>query len=183
MLNVAELVGFITGVVYVVLAARKNKWCWLFGIVSSAVYIYLNFQWQLYYDSALQLIYVAMGFYGWWQWENYSPDNFPIKDLTGISSIKWISATLIFAIMLGALSYYYHPTDYSFADAALSCSSVTATYFTAKKYRQNWIWWICIDLFATMIYMSKGAFLTSLLFLIYAIAATYGLIAWRKQQV
>jgi nicotinamide mononucleotide transporter len=56
------------GVVYVLLASKSNIWCWLFGIISSALYIYINITHQLFQDAILQSYYVIAGFYGCWLW-------------------------------------------------------------------------------------------------------------------
>ena len=64
-----EVVAVITGIIYVILAARENVWCWIFGIISSALSVYaMYFLFDLYIDAALYGYYVIIGFYGWYQW-------------------------------------------------------------------------------------------------------------------
>ena len=63
-----EYTAVVFGVIYVLLASRGNIWCWLAGIISSALYIYINLTHQLFQDAILQTYYVVVGFYGWWLW-------------------------------------------------------------------------------------------------------------------
>ena len=44
----------LTALVYVVLSARNNAWCWPFGIVSCALWAYVSYGYGLYSDVLLQ---------------------------------------------------------------------------------------------------------------------------------
>lgn len=65
----SELLAVITGIAYVVLAARNNSWCWLWGIISAALWTYAAYVvFDLYVDALLQVFYVVMAVVGWYQW-------------------------------------------------------------------------------------------------------------------
>ena len=66
----SELLAVISGIVYVILAARSNSWCWPFGIISSALWVYAAYVlFDLYVDALLQVFYVLVGIVGWYQWK------------------------------------------------------------------------------------------------------------------
>ena len=91
-----EYAGVLFGVIYVLLAARGNVWCWPAGIISSALYIYINIYHRLFQDAILQTYYVAAGFYGWWLWKNPTKD--PSQTLSegeGLRKAGFISWSLI----------------------------------------------------------------------------------------
>lgn len=51
-----------TGIVYVLLAARQQRSCWYWGIVSCLLWAYADvYYYLLYLDAILQLFYVGMG--------------------------------------------------------------------------------------------------------------------------
>ena len=56
----------VTGVAYAMLAARRNRLCWIAGAVSSALRRHLSrAASELPMQSALQVFYVGMSVYGW----------------------------------------------------------------------------------------------------------------------
>ncbi len=66
--NLAEIIGVVLAIGYLLLAVRQIIWCWLAWILSSLLYLYVMFNACLYMEAALQIFYVAMGLYGWMQW-------------------------------------------------------------------------------------------------------------------
>ena len=63
-----EMPAVVLAILYLVLAARENIWCWGAAFVSTAIYIYVFFDVNLFLESALQIYYLAMAVYGWFQW-------------------------------------------------------------------------------------------------------------------
>src|SRR5688500_9734611 len=63
-----ELLGFVTGVVNVWLLVRQNPVNWPVGIANVLLLLVVFWHVGLYADAGLQIVYVALGFYGWWQW-------------------------------------------------------------------------------------------------------------------
>src|SRR5262245_47897264 len=66
--SVAELLGFVTGAecVWLTVAARVANFP--VGIANSAFFLVLFLSARLYADAGLQVVYIALGFAGWWQW-------------------------------------------------------------------------------------------------------------------
>lgn len=173
-------VGF--GVIYVLLASRSNIWCWLMGIISSALYIYINITHQLFQDAILQTYYVLAGFYGWWLWSKKGniEDEIKIHSFSPQQNLKLIffGALLVpvfgfvFAKLGNSLSYF---------DSAVTVFSFIATWMTAKKILENWYYWVVIDLVAAVMYLIKGLHATSLLYIFFSIISVYGYLEWRKK--
>ena len=62
-----ELAGVIFAIAYLLLAVRENVWCWFFAFVSTAIYTVLFWDVSLLMDSALNVYYMAMAVFGWYQ--------------------------------------------------------------------------------------------------------------------
>ncbi|MBK7149245.1 MAG: nicotinamide mononucleotide transporter [Bacteroidetes bacterium] len=180
-MNAIEYAAFLLGVAYVILAARGHVGCWLFGILSSAIYIYLNYQWQLYYDAALQLFYVGLGIYGWMQWNATRDEPIRIVTMPIAKQFLMVVFAIPISLLLGYGTYTFLKTTFTFLDAGITVFSLLATYLTAKKMLQSWVWWIVIDLIATGLYIGKEAYITALLYVVYTVAAVYGYTVWKKQ--
>lgn len=181
--SLIEWIAILTALVYVVLAAKESVWCWLFGIISAGLYIYLNFHIQLYLDAWLSLYYVAIGFYGWYAWVKGKTDKHAgsiLHRITltsfGISVLAGLAGTLV----LGKLSSMYTDSPVPYFDAALTSFSLVATYLTTRKILENWLFWIVIDAAYVVIYILRGLPSTAVLNLIYTFIAVYGFIKWRK---
>ena len=67
-ISLLEAVAIVTGVAYVLLIMRRNRWGWLAGAISSSIYVYLSALSRLPMQSVLQGYYVVMAAFGWWSW-------------------------------------------------------------------------------------------------------------------
>ncbi len=181
--SVMEWIAIITALLYVILAAKENVWCWFFGIISAAIYILINYKAKLYLDSWLSLYYVLIGIYGWYVW---------IKGATNKNSgsvlhhlkISGLAIALLVGItgtfILGKIAHDHTDSPVPYFDAALTSFSLVATYLTTRKILKNWIFWIVIDAAYVIIYWMRELPSTSILNLIYTFIAIYGFIKWRK---
>lgn len=173
---------FITALAYVFLAAIENSWCWLFGIIASALSIYLCYSGKLFLESGLNVFYVIIGVYGWYQWKYGSKEKAALKIipstinknilLMGIGMALWIPFALV------AKNYSTQALPY--LDAFITAFSLVATWMTAKKILENWLYWIVIDALAVVLYANRGFYLIALLYIIYTILALVGYIKWKK---
>ena len=178
--SVIESIAVLFSIIYVVLAAKQNNLCWIFAIMSVLLYIYVCYTAGLYAETALQIFYLFMSFYGLYIWN---------KDKLKSSVVQWsISKHLVF-ILIGAIFTFimgFYFTIYTSAkmpiiDSFTTIFSVIATFMVAKKILENWLYWIIIDLTSIYIYFSRDLHLTSLLFLIYTIIAVFGYIKWTRK--
>ena len=68
-----EILAVVLAIAYLVLAIRQNIWCWAAAAVSTLLYLFIMYQSRLYMESALQLFYLGMAYYGWYQWRKPQP--------------------------------------------------------------------------------------------------------------
>jgi len=178
-----EALAVVLGIAYVILAAYESNWCWLAAAISVSLYIYICFNAKLYSETGLQVFYLIMAFYGWWQWKSGKPG----KEKLEISVLKTSNHLLLIALgLLLTFLFYFVMKNYTnaalpLADAFVTAFSLIATFMVAKKNLENWIWWILIDGLAVYIYFRRGLQLTAFLYFIYAIIAVAGFINWKKE--
>jgi nicotinamide mononucleotide transporter len=177
-----EWVAFLLSLVYVVLNARQNIWCWPVGAASVLVYAFVFFNAKLYADAGLQVIYLGFSLYGWLSWRQIKlEDTQPVKTLTKrISGISLVLSIMLFAIIYIPLSHYSDSTT-PVMDALTAAFSLTATYLSAKKFIENWPLWIVTNTAYILLYIYKDLQLTALLSLLMAILAALGWYSWHKQ--
>ena len=167
--SLCEWLGFITGVLYVVFAANKSMLCWLFAIVSSAIYIYLCFTAQLYIETILQVFYLAMAFYGWFSWKQSKETTNDLKKWTLTEHAINLFLSALVMLILGYFFDKYTNQQQPYLDAFTTCFSLAATYMVTKKIVENWIYWIVIDVVSMYLYWSRDYQLSAVLYFIFTI--------------
>ena len=68
-----------------------------------------------------------------------------------------------------------------YLDAMLLFLSLGALYMQAKKWIQNWILWIVVDLIYVPVYWLNHNYITAILYLIYIPIAVKGYQMWREE--
>ncbi|MCD4735884.1 MAG: nicotinamide riboside transporter PnuC [Bacteroidales bacterium] len=181
-LNRIELIASVLGILYVLLALRQNILCWPVGIANVALYIFVFYDAGLFGDMALQAFYLVMGFYGWYAWKsNKSAESEKLK----ISKISL--KTLIFIIILSAFCTYLFGYILSrtistipYWDGATTALGLAGTWLTARKYLENWLWWIFTDMLCVGIYIYKELHLTVIFYSVMTIMAAIAWFKWKK---
>src|SRR6516164_7308311 len=67
-----EALAVFSGLVYVVLAVPRSRWCWVAGGLSSLIYVWLSARARLPMQSLLQVWYVGVAVYGFLRWSRVS---------------------------------------------------------------------------------------------------------------
>lgn len=175
-----ESAAVLSALIYIYLASKGKRLCFLFGLISSVIYVYLTIQLKLYFDTFINGYYIYMSFAGWFAWKNQNNREIEVLNL----SKKELSLSLILGI-LATLTLAFFADNYSdaalpYADAFTTVFSIIATWMVVKKYLENWLFWIVIDAVASGMYFYKELYLTSMLFALYTIIAINGYFKWKK---
>ena len=177
-----ELISFILSVITVWLNIRQKHWAWLFAIVSSLTYGAVFFNSRLYGDMGLQLVFIAVSVWGWWQWLRGGEDHHGVQ-VTRLNARGWIAAIAAWLLAFALLALFlgrYTDTDVPVADGFLTAGSLLGTFLLSRKKIENWHVWIVVDVLYAGLYLYKGLHLTALLFALFVAMAIAGLLAWRR---
>ena len=83
-------------------------------------------------------------------------------------------------LVSGWLLSQHTSAAWPYVDSFTTWASVFTTYLVARKYLQNWLYWIVIDAVSVPLYIERGLSLTALLFAAYIVIAVLGYISWRN---
>jgi len=179
-----ELIAIFFGLASVWFAKKDNILVFPTGLVSTSIYAYLLWQWELLGDSMINVYYFVMSLYGWYHWTRKKGDEveFPISY---INSKEKIYAILIFVmtVVFVVLVYLYFgkfTSWYSYVDTLLTAIFFVGMWLMAKRKIENWIFWIIGDCISIPLYFTKGYTFTSLQYVIFTIIAFYGYLEWKK---
>jgi nicotinamide mononucleotide transporter len=172
----------ILGILGVWLTTRENIWCWLVSIISVSIYTFIFFTQKLYADSALQLLYIFMSFYGWYEWKN-PPDNKKELPVIRLQVQLAIISVIIFVTLSYFISYYlktFTDSPVPYLDAIFTSASVVCTWLMAKKIIENWLIWIIIDFGYVGLFIYRELYPTAFLYFIFIFLAWKGFVDWKK---
>lgn len=181
-LSPIEVIGFVTGVGCVWLAARENIWNWPVAIVNAISFIVVFFGAKLYADCGLQLVYVAISVYGWWSWLHggRNRSELPVTRVRASAVPTLALATIAAASILMFLLRRYTDSTVPFWDSLTTAMSLTAQYMLARKIIENWWLWMAADIIYVALYVYKGLYLTAVLYVVFFALCVLGLVRWQK---
>jgi len=176
-----EIIGVITGLLCVYLAAKNIIWNWPIAIISVAIYIFIFFNAHLYADMGLQFYFLAMNIYGWYFWSRKpATDNkTPVVLIKKKEILFSVIAIIIFTYILGSV-LKYTPASYPYIDSFCTACSLVAQIFLARKVLENWLIWIFVDIIYVGVYLFKHLDLTAVMYAIYVGIALMGYIDWKR---
>lgn len=176
-----EALAVVLAITYLVLAIRQNIWCWAAAAVSTLIYLFIMFDAKLYMESVLQLFYLAMAAYGWYQWRQHDQNDEVLQVRTWPLSYHLfaIASVLILVFASGHLLSEYSDAALPHLDSFTTWGAVIATFMVARKILENWVYWFVIDAVSVGLYLNRGLLLTALLFVLYLVLIILGYRSWR----
>lgn len=178
-----EIIATITGFLYIIYSIERNVRAWPYGIISSAVYIYVFFQAGIYADMFVYVYYVVIGFYGWYLWSKGGSGNgtIPVKNTSPKEWAYIVVVTLVFFIFISYILKNYTPSTILYLDSLVTSLSITATWMLTRKMIEHWFFWIIVDSVSIGLYLYKNLYPSVILFAVYTILAVVGYYDWLKE--
>ncbi len=175
-----ETVAVLAAVLYLLLAIRQNILCWLFALLSTAIYVVLFIDARLYMESVLNVFYFGMAMYGWYSWRQGGANDLAVTTRPASFHAIAVLALAVGALANGWLLARYTDAAFPYVDSMTTWAALWATWLVARKIFENWWYWLAIDSVSVLIYWSRGLELTALLFVVYVAMIPFGIVAWRK---
>lgn len=188
-LSYVELIGTLFGLISVYLASKTHLLTWAIGIVNEVFLFVLFYQVQLYADMLLQIFFLVVTLYGWYNWQR-QPEKKAITWNSGRENVFYVFAMLLTTLCLGYCLadihlifplYFVQAAAYPYLDAGIMVSSVVATFLLARKKIETWLWWIAVDVSCVGLFYVKGIYFLSAEYLIFLGLAATGFRNWKKQ--
>ena len=178
---ILENLVVISGVVYIFLSLRQNNWCWPIGMLCVTGWFFLALDGRLYMDAALQLCYLGLSIYGWWQWLKGDTGK-PIT-LRSISKRELCCSLATIAVLtpiFAMLTTHILNASLSWLDSFTTMMCLAAQWMLARKILENWLFWLVADSLYIYIYIDKGWYKLAGVMAVYSLLAIWGYISWKK---
>ena len=177
-----ELVGSLTGLLCVYLVARASIWNWPVGIANTLLYLVVFLRAKLYGDALLQVVFTALGVYGWWSWSHADGRRAELPVRRATQAELAIAAGVSLAGTASAALALAHGTDSPVPvwDASVLVLSLVATWGQAKKWLESWWLWILVDVISVPLYVARHLYPTALLYALFLGLCALGLREWAR---
>lgn len=197
-----DIVTTILGLIYLVLEYRASIALWVVGIVMPAMDIYLYWSHGLYGDAGMAVYYTLAAIYGYAVWKFGAKWKAIIKrkgsdKKEGASAVssssedlpitffprRLILRTLGFFVLAWAATYYvlvaYTNSTVPLLDAFTNALSFVGLWALARKYVEQWLFWIAVDVVCCYLYVVKGIPFKAGLYGLYVVIAVMGYWKWK----
>lgn len=180
-ISALEAVAVLLGLAYLLLAVRRNRWCWVAGGVSSAIFAYLFLASRLPMQAALQVYYVAMAVYGFWHWsETSAAEEQAVSTWPLARHLAACAGILIVSVLSAQWLARETRAAWPYLDSLTTWASLFATWLTARVKLENWLYWVIIDAALVVLFGAQKLYFTALLYVVCVGIAVAGFASWRK---
>ena len=178
-----ELLACVLALAMVGCNLRVNPAGWPLAIASSLLYAVLFADSRLYGEAGLQLFFIAIAGWGWWQWLRGRGDDggaLRVHRMSSAQRLQALAATLAAWPVLALLLARATDSDVPWLDALPTVASVTGQLMLGRKLVENWPVWLAVNVFSVGLFAYKGLGLTAFLYALFAVLSVIGWRAWSR---
>lgn len=181
-----DITATIVGLVYIWLEYRASIYLWIAGIIMPAIDIFLYYEAGLYADFGMAIYYTLAALYGYavWKWGKKrgtaADEQLPI---TRFPKRKVLPVALLFAVAWAAIYeilIHFTNSDVPITDSFANALSFVGLWALARKYLEQWMVWIVVDVVLSALYIYKGIPFKASLYALYVVIAVAGYFKWKK---
>jgi nicotinamide mononucleotide transporter len=177
-----EIAAVLTALAMVGCNIREVHWGWPLAMVSALLYFALFWRSKLYGDASLQIFFIVVAFWGWFQWlRGVRGDGGPLR-VARLSTrgLAWtIAACALLWPAVGLFLLTATDTDVPWWDAFPTAVSLVGQFLLGRKYLENWAVWVAVNVVSVGLFAFKGLWLTALLYTLFVALSIVGWRAWR----
>jgi nicotinamide mononucleotide transporter len=180
-----EMVAFVLALWMVFANMRVQLIAWPLAIISSLAYLVLFAHSKLYGEASLQMLFVIVAAWGWWQWKfgrQADGQALRVRRMDPRTGLLVAGAALAAWPLLGLALRRFTDTDVPFFDALPTAASVAGQWLLGKKYIENWAVWFGVNIASVALFAYKGLWLTVSLYALFAALSIIGWRAWNRLQ-
>lgn len=183
MISATELAGFTLALAMVFCSIRELHWTWPLAIASSVLYFFVFRDSGLYAEAGLQLVFVAVALWGWWQWQGPDRGVAPLQIRRLSRGQIWLTvlAALLLWPALAGLLIRWTDSDVPWWDALPVALSLIGQLLLGRKYLENWALWTLVNALSIGLFAYKSLWLTALLYTLFLGLSVAGWRAWRRK--
>ena len=181
-MEVLQWTAAIVGAISVYLSARENIWSWPTAIINVSLSAFIFYESGLYSDMGLQVVYLVLSVYGWYQWLHGGAHHTRLH-VSRATPRVWLACAVVGLsawLIIGRLTSLLPGVSLPYLDSGLTSLSLIAQWMMTRKILENWILWIVADLVYVPMYLYKDLVPTAGLYAVFLVLAVIGFVQWRR---
>jgi nicotinamide mononucleotide transporter len=191
-----EYFGVASGLLYLWLEMTQRKAMWIVGGVCSLLYIFIFAVARIYADMAFNIYNVVMSIYGFIAWRKasllseasdksagVSKDEIHYIRLSPVSFLQILSSGVLIYGIIFTLLKMLTDSPVPAWDATTTTLSILATWMLTRRYIEQWLGWLLVNLISLYLYYLRGLYPTMGLYLFYTAASAAGYWMWLRKGV
>ena len=179
-----DILTTILGLIYIWLEYRAHIALWVIGVIMPALDIVLYWQHGLYGDAGMACYYTFAALYGFYVWKvvktRKKKEPLPIIFMPRRQYLP----TIVFFFVAWAAVYYvlvtWTDSTVPLLDSFTNALSFVGLWALARKYVEQWVFWMVVDGVCTFLYIKKGIPFKAMLYGLYVVIAIAGYLKWRS---
>ncbi len=181
-----DIITTVLGLIYILLEYRASIYLWAVGIIMPALDVWLYWSHGLYGDAGMAVYYTLAALYGYAVWKWGKKRNQAEKAEMPVTRMRrrlYLPA-LLFFVVAWALTYWvlvtFTNSTVPVLDSFTNALSFVGLWALARKYIEQWFFWIVVDAVCFYLYIGKGIPFKAALYGLYTIIAIAGYYKWKK---
>ena len=187
-INYLEIFGTIVGLAYLWFEYKASIYLWITSIIMPLIYIFIYYDAGLYADFGINIYYLIASIYGWYFWlrgrkkgtKSSKSKDLPITKTPRRYFPPLLLVSLVFLFIIAGILIRYTDSNVPWLDSFTTALSIVGMWMLARKYVEQWLVWIAVDIVCFGLYFYKDLYFTSALYGIYTIIAIFGYFKWQK---
>lgn len=183
--SVLGIISGISGVISVVLCAKGKISFYYIGFVQTISYLILSWQNRFYGEVAENIFYLVTMIMGVVMWQKKMVEN---KDGTKqvetkkFTLVQWLLSAVSTIVLTIGLGYFLGSINSAqpFTDAATNVLAIFAQILMIRRYREQWLWWLIIDVLCIKLWWVAGNWSMVAMYVAWTINCIYGWYNWTK---
>jgi nicotinamide mononucleotide transporter len=172
-----EFIAVITGFIGVWLGTTGRKITWPWWALSSALYAWLFYEFDLFASAALQFVFIAAAIWGWLGW---APTGAQPRTATNKQRfVVLVTSIVIWVIVAPALASIGAAATWQ--DSFGLIFSVLAQILMVKQYTETWLIWLVVNVSYVVLYAEQDLWFTSALYVLFTLVAVRGWYKWDQK--
>ena len=179
-----DILTTVLGLIYIWLEYRASIALWVVGIIMPALDIWLYWSHGLYGDAGMAVYYTLAALYGFYVWKfkktRKLKQSLPIIHLP---RRQYLPTLLFFLLAWGAVYYVlvkWTNSTVPLLDSFTNALSFVGMWALARKYLEQWLFWIAVDVVCCYLYIQKGIPFKAALYGLYVVIAIAGYYKWKQ---
>ncbi|AYM89315.1 nicotinamide riboside transporter PnuC [Serratia sp. 3ACOL1] len=200
-----EAIGTVFGLLCIWFASKEKIINYLFGLINVTLFAAIFFQIQLYASLLLQVFFFVANLYGWYAWSRQNENNEAALKIRWLPRQKAFTLLVVCVVAIGLMSLFIDPVfavltriaigimqgmglsvvmpelqpdAFPLWDSTMLVLSIAAMILMTRKYVENWLLWVLIDVISVVIYAIQGVYAMSLEYILLTVIALMGSFAW-----